>query len=115
MTDKEIEKGLECCKKMPMSDCDNCPYEANGCKQELLDDAFDWIVEQKTCVNRLEAEKAVSDRALELACGNVMADIHCDSCPVEKNVCNDGTGCSIKKIKDYLLYQAKRELEKEKK
>lgn len=60
MTDEKIEKGLECCGSYK---CDICPYEGvSRCSDELCKDALAYI-------NRLKAEKAVSDRALkDLAC-----------------------------------------------
>lgn len=51
MTNEQIEKGLECCAKMPCNDCDNCPYEEFGCKQELLEDALTYITDLKANLN----------------------------------------------------------------
>lgn len=47
MTNEQIKQGLECCAKLPCSDCENCPYEEIECKQGLLEDSLD-------CINNLE-------------------------------------------------------------
>lgn len=62
MKDEQIEKGLECCAGVGTSSCKDCPYYEYGvhCMTMLGTDAFAYI-------NRLKAEKAVSDMALELA------------------------------------------------
>ena len=47
MTDKEIIKALECCKK---DDCDNCPNDFGNCYANLAGCSLDLI-------NRKQAEK----------------------------------------------------------
>ena len=47
LTDAEIKKALECCKK---DDCDNCPNDFGNCYANLAGYALDLI-------NRLQAEE----------------------------------------------------------
>ena len=54
MTDKEIIKALECCKK---DDCDNCPNDFGNCYANLAGYAFDLINRQQTEIEKLTAEK----------------------------------------------------------
>lgn len=51
MTDKEIERGLECCSK-DYKDCDNCRYYDNTkhCISNLVKDFLEYV-------KRLKAEK----------------------------------------------------------
>lgn len=51
---EKVENGLKCCTKMPCSDCDSCPYEKFGCKQELLEDALASITALQTENKRLQ-------------------------------------------------------------
>ena len=60
MTDKEIIKGLECCKDYGddgMS-CKDCPYaecdSKRGCASEMCEDALDLINRQKAEIERLK-------------------------------------------------------------
>lgn len=88
MSDKEIEKGLECCAKYDgdgirdfPNGCKQCPYEKSlNCSIDLLTYALAYI-------NRLKAEKAVSDRALNRALREyyVYMDKH-ENVPVSKEV-----------------------------
>jgi archaellum component FlaC len=53
MTDTEIIKALECCKK---DDCDNCPNDFGNCYANLAGYALDLINRQKAEIKRLEKE-----------------------------------------------------------
>lgn len=54
MTDNEIIKALECCKK---DDCDNCPNDFGNCYANLSGYALDLINRQKAEIERLTAER----------------------------------------------------------
>lgn len=51
MTENEIIKSLECCKK---DDCDNCPNGFGNCYSNLSGYALDLINRQKKEIDRLE-------------------------------------------------------------
>jgi hypothetical protein len=51
MTDNEIIKALECCKK---DDCDNCPNDFGNCYANLAGYALDLINRQKAEIERLK-------------------------------------------------------------
>ena len=53
MTDKEIIKALECCKK---DDCDNCPNDFGNCYTNLAGCSLDLINRQKAQIERLKIE-----------------------------------------------------------
>ena len=53
MTDNEIIKALECCKK---DDCDNCPNDFGNCYANLSGYALDLINRQKAEIERLRKE-----------------------------------------------------------
>lgn len=53
MTDKEIIKALECCKK---DDCDNCPNDFGNCYANLSGYSLDLINRQKAEIKRLRKE-----------------------------------------------------------
>lgn len=95
MTDEKIEKGWQCCGSVPIVDCLRCPYHhIDDCKKKLCNDTITYI-------NRLKAEKAVGDRALELAIASTISDAF----RTQKLVDNR---------KQIYIQQAKQELEKEK-
>lgn len=52
MTDNEIVKALECCKK---DDCDNCPNDFGNCYSNLAGYALDIINSQRAEIERLRA------------------------------------------------------------
>lgn len=54
MTDNEIIKALECCKK---DDCDNCPNDFGNCYANLSGYALDLINQQKAEIERLKEER----------------------------------------------------------
>jgi Tfp pilus assembly protein PilO len=54
MTDKEIIKALECCKK---DDCDNCPNNFGNCYANLAGYALDLINRKQAEIERLKEEK----------------------------------------------------------
>lgn len=49
MTDKEIIKALECCKK---DDCDNCPNDFGNCYANLAEYSLDLINRQKVEIEK---------------------------------------------------------------
>ena len=51
MTDNEIIKALECCKK---DDCDNCPNDFGNCYANLSGYSLDLINRQKAEIERLK-------------------------------------------------------------
>lgn len=51
MTDKEIIKALECCKK---DDCDNCPNDFGNCYANLAGCSLDLINRKQTEIERLQ-------------------------------------------------------------
>ena len=53
MTDKEIIKALECCKK---DDCDNCPNDFGNCYANLSGYSLDIINRQQAEIERLRKE-----------------------------------------------------------
>ena len=57
MTDKEIIKGLECCKRdFSMVNCLDCPYnkeKSANCMSFMIDDALDLINRQQAEIERL--------------------------------------------------------------
>ena len=57
MTDTDIIKALECCKK---DDCDNCPNDFGNCYANLAGYALDLINRQK---EELEAVQSAIDNA----------------------------------------------------
>ncbi len=52
MTDNEIIKALECCKR---DDCDNCPNDFGNCYANLAGFALDLINRKKAEIERLES------------------------------------------------------------
>lgn len=60
MTDNEIIKALECCKRPAnQTSCDDCPYQFSNekCSSKLIDDALDLINRQKAEIERLNIVK----------------------------------------------------------
>lgn len=53
MTDKEIIKALECCKK---DDCDNCPNDFGNCYANLSGYSLDLIKRKQAEIERLRKE-----------------------------------------------------------
>ena len=53
MTDKEIIKALECCKK---DDCDNCPNDFGNCYANLSGYSLELINRQQEEIDRLRKE-----------------------------------------------------------
>ena len=53
MTDKEIIKAMECCKK---DDCDNCPNDFGNCYANLSGYSLDIINRQQAEIERLRKE-----------------------------------------------------------
>lgn len=53
MTDNEIIKALECCKK---DDCDNCPNDFGNCYANLSGYSLDLINRQQAEIERLRKE-----------------------------------------------------------
>ena len=53
MTDNEIIKALECCKK---DDCDNCPNDFGNCCANLSGCSLDLINRQQAEIERLKIE-----------------------------------------------------------
>ena len=108
MTDEQIEKGLECCSN-DWSQCMQCPYyDIERCQQAISKDALAYI-------NRLKAEKAVSDRALELALIEIHKMLPVATGPtsilVPKYQSKEFVKIGVQAFKE----QAKQELEKESK
>lgn len=64
MTDTEkrekVMRGLECCAKGSLSNCEECPYTGMGCSDHLCADAFVLLREQEARVMSVEeiAERA---------------------------------------------------------
>ena len=59
MSNNEIIKALECCRKAPLKECKECPYyEEEWCKVFLKRDALDLI-------NRLQADNKEYDELIE--------------------------------------------------
>ena len=52
MTDNEIIKALECCKK---DDCDNCPNDFGNCCANLAGCSLDLINRKQAEIERLKA------------------------------------------------------------
>lgn len=77
LTDNEIIKTLECCKKATnYEDCKNCYYvkctNPRGCYRELLNDVLDLINRQKKEIERLKVHNtafAVKNSELEYDLG----------------------------------------------
>ena len=75
MTDKDIIKALECCKK---DDCDNCPNDFGNCYTNLAVCSHDLINRQKTEYNNLLEQFRILDcecEHLENADENQKAEI----------------------------------------
>jgi hypothetical protein len=51
MTESEIMKALECCKK---DDCDNCPNDFGNCYSNLANDAISLINRKNAEIERLQ-------------------------------------------------------------
>lgn len=58
MTDKDIIKALECCKK---DDCDNCPNDFGNCCANLAGFSLDLINRQKAEYNNLLEQFRILD------------------------------------------------------
>ena len=55
LTDNEIIKALECCRKAPLKGCKECPYyEQEWCDVFLKRDVIDLINRQNSEIKRLE-------------------------------------------------------------
>lgn len=105
MTDIKIEKGLACCCADDY-ECEYCPYKykcvTKQIVNELCKDALAYI-------NRLKAEKAVSDRALVIAVCDIK-DLTKEYITVPQNELQQFIYMGVETYKK----QAKQELEKEK-
>lgn len=62
MTDKQIVKALECCKR---EECDRCPFSNKGlgvCGQFLIEQAFDLVRRQQEEIEWLKSERDNTQR-----------------------------------------------------
>ena len=57
MTDNEIKKALECCKRDGIRNCVYCPYCGTNSCAELFSDAIDLINRQKEEIKRLQEKQ----------------------------------------------------------
>jgi hypothetical protein len=59
-TDEEVVKGLECCRKDNVKDCDACPYvdidTKTYCVNEMIKDALELINRKNAEIERLQKE-----------------------------------------------------------
>jgi hypothetical protein len=56
MTDNEIIKALECCLKLSVKECPECPYyRKEDCSSTLIQDTLDLINRQKAEIERLQS------------------------------------------------------------
>ena len=66
MTDEEIIKALECCKKTEfISDCAKCEMFAFDCKDTLIENALNLINRQKAEVEQLKIVAGGLEQALK--------------------------------------------------
>ena len=63
MTDKEIIKALECCKK---DDCDNCPNDFGNCCTNLAECSLDLINRKQAEIERLKKILAEEEEKYKL-------------------------------------------------
>ena len=55
MTDEQIKKGLECCRKYPLRECKKCPYLLEmACDNTLKIDLIDLINRQRAEIERFK-------------------------------------------------------------
>ena len=68
MTDKEIKKALECCKRdFSMRNCLDCPYnkeKSANCMSFMIEDALDLINRQQAGIEELKAKRLEDDKLL---------------------------------------------------
>ena len=68
LTDKEIIKALECCKRdFSMRNCLDCPYnkeKSAKCMSFMIEDALDLINRQQAEIEKLNEEKANFDNTI---------------------------------------------------
>ena len=56
MSDEEIKKALECCRRDDYEHCKVCPYRKNKpCQENLIQDCFGFINRQQAEIKRLES------------------------------------------------------------
>ena len=81
MTDEEkrekVIRGLECCAKGSLSNCEECPYTGIGCSEHLCADALALLKEQDEGIEPEISRKSVTETTVSLwykcgACGGAI-------------------------------------------
>lgn len=72
MTDDEkrekVIRGLECCAKGSLSNCEECPYTGKGCSEHLCADALALLKEQEPQVMTIGDVYRDHDRVVWIEC-----------------------------------------------